>query len=310
MKKIDVSIIIVNYNTLTMTQACIDSVFEKTRGLEYEVILVDNGSTDGSREFFEKDTRITYIYSNENLGFGRANNLGYDQAKGEFLFLLNSDTYLLNNAVYLLWKGFKKGNEEIGDVACAGCMLSDTEGKIVHSYARFPSKLRSILSASIYVVLWKLHILKSMPSTNNYGYDRQKGKESFDVDYITGADLMVRKEVADKYGLFDPDFFMYSEETEMEFRYMRQGLRRIIIQGPEIVHLEGKSNAKHSPKRTSMVMKSHLLYFKKTSGKLAFSLYCYTYKFVYITTYLLCFPFVHGECGEKWGHVVSMLKMK
>lgn len=73
----DVSVIIVNYNTRKITINCIDSIFAQTSGLEFEVILVDNASTDGSKEWFEKDDRITYIYSKKNLGFGCANNLGY-----------------------------------------------------------------------------------------------------------------------------------------------------------------------------------------------------------------------------------------
>lgn len=306
----DVSVIIVNYNTLELTQACIDSVFENTKGIEFEVILVDNASTDGSKEYFEKDKRITYIYNEENLGFGRANNLGYSQAKGDYLFLLNSDTYLLNNAIYLLWNDIKQENEKNGNVACAGTMLLDKDEEIAHSYARFPSMGKSILGVSLYVVLWRLHVLKSLPSTNNYHYDEYRAHKIFDVDYITGADLMVKKDVADKFGLFDPDFFMYCEETEMEYRYMRRGLRRLIVQGPRIVHLEGKSYTSHSLKKTTMIMRSHFLYFKKTSGRMAFLIYKIIYKIVYITTYLLCFPFVHGKNNEKWEHMVSVLEMK
>lgn len=292
-----------------MTQDCIDSVFEKTSGMDFEVILVDNGSTDGSKEHFEKDKRITYVYSKENLGFGRANNLGYVQAKGDYLLLLNSDTYLVNNAVYLLWKGFKEENGKKGDVVCAGCMLRDADGKIVHSYAKFPSKRKSILQASIYVILWKLHLLKSMPSTNNYDYDNKKSNLIFDVDYITGADLVVRKDIADKCGLFDPDFFMYYEESEMEHRFMKQGLRRIIINGPKIVHLEGKSNEKHSPKRMTMLMESHSLYFKKTTPKSLYYAFILIYKVAYLFTYILCFPFVHGSCKEKMEHIGAMIIM-
>ena len=306
----DVSVIIVNYNTLEMTQTCINSVFDKTSGLEFEIILVDNGSTDGSKEHFEQDKRITYVYSEENLGFGRANNLGYAQAKGEYLFFLNSDTYLLNNAIYLLWKGLKEHDEKTRNVACAGTMLLDTNENIIHSYAKFPSKWRNFLIISLYVVLWKLHILKSLPSTSNYGYEIEKESAVFDVDYITGADLMVKKDVADRYGLFDSDFFMYCEETEMEHRYMKKGLRRIIVQGPKIVHLEGKSNAKHSPKRVTMVMCSSFLYQKKTSKKFVYYCYRATYKFVYILIYLLCFPFVNGKCTEKVRHIVNVINIK
>ena len=85
-----VSIIIVNYNTKDITENCIASIISQTKDVEYEIILVDNASTDGSKEYFEKRNGIHYIYSNENLGFGRANNLGAKSASGEFLFLLNS----------------------------------------------------------------------------------------------------------------------------------------------------------------------------------------------------------------------------
>ena len=99
----DVSVIIVNYNTFRMTADCIESVRQKTSGISYEIILVDNGSTDGSKDFFEQFEGIKYIYSDENLGFGRANNLGAKQASGDYLFLLNSDTLLINNAIKILY---------------------------------------------------------------------------------------------------------------------------------------------------------------------------------------------------------------
>ena len=101
---IDVSVIIVNYNTLELTKACIDSVFEKTHCISFEVILIDNASHDGSREYFGHDKRITYIYSEKNGGFGYGNNLGMKVAKGKYFFLLNSDTLLINNAIYEFFK--------------------------------------------------------------------------------------------------------------------------------------------------------------------------------------------------------------
>ena len=86
----DVSVIIVNYNTKQMTLDCINSVFEQTKDISFEVFLVDNNSTDGSLELFNKDTRIHFIESGENLGFGRANNLAYPQTKGKYIFFLKS----------------------------------------------------------------------------------------------------------------------------------------------------------------------------------------------------------------------------
>ena len=101
----DVSVIIVNYNTLELTKNTIESVFEKTIEVSYEIILVDNASTDGSVEFFENNykDKIILIKNNENLGFGRANNKGIEIAKGKYIFLLNSDTLLINNAIKILF---------------------------------------------------------------------------------------------------------------------------------------------------------------------------------------------------------------
>lgn len=306
----DVSIIIVNYNTKTLTQQCIDSVFEKTSGIKFEIVLVDNASTDGSKEQFENDGRITYIYSDKNLGFGRANNLGYAHAQGEYLFLLNSDTYLVNNAIYMLWKRMREfyDKEETRNIVCTGTMLLDRDGNTIHSYARFPTKWRSLLKSSIFPILWKLHILKKLPDTSNYGYN-EGVKEWFDVEYITGADLMIRKSAADRYGLFDPDFFMYSEETEMQHRYMKEGLRRIICEGPKIVHLEGMSNKNHSPKRTTMVMRSMFLYYKKTCSQFTYGVYSIVFKFVYNLTYILTFPFISGKSADKLRHLKTVITM-
>ena len=306
----DVSIIIVNYNTLKMTQECIDSVFEKTSGLDFEVILVDNGSTDCSREHFSKDSRIRYIYSEKNLGFGRANNIGYAQAKGKYLFLLNSDTYLLNNAIYEIWATLEKANSGAhSNVACAGCMLTDEQGEIIHSYARFPSMWQSIMRVSVHPILWKLHLMKEPQYSSNYSYEEHSREKSFEVEYITGADLMVRKDVADRYGLFDSDFFMYCEETEMQHRYLSKGFKSVIVNGPQIVHLEGKSNRGFSPARKTMVMRSSLLYFKKTSSSWKYQIFALAYKFSYILISILTFPFIHGKSSEKLSHLwnIAML---
>lgn len=97
----DVSVII-NYNCLQTTSGCIDNIVEKTSGISYEIIVVDNASTDGSREFFCSDERVKYIYYEENLGFGRANNRGLEIASGRNILFLNPDTLLRNNAIEIL----------------------------------------------------------------------------------------------------------------------------------------------------------------------------------------------------------------
>ena len=304
----DVSVIVVNFNTKLLTEQCLNSIFEKTFGLEFEVILVDNGSTDGSCELFSRDSRITYIYNKENLGFGRANNLGASYAKGDYLFFLNSDTYLRNNAIFLLWQQMHHFPDR-ERVACAGCMLLSPERDIVHSYAKFPSPIRSILEATLYPVLWKMHFLQELPSTSNYQYEQKEGAY-FDVDYITGADLMISRKATEELGLFDSGFFMYYEETELQYRFMRHNLRRIICRGPEIVHLEGKSNKRQSPDRTTMVIRSMFLYYQKTTSRLFYLTFAMIFKSLYVFVYMLAFPFINGSHSEKLAHVRDLLRIK
>lgn len=306
----DVSVIIVNYNTKDLTENCINSIFEQTKGLQFEVIVIDNASIDGSKDFFSKDKRVKYIYVEENLGFGRANNIGYEIAQGEYLFLLNSDTFLMNNAIFLLWKQIKDISKKPNtiEVACAGCMLIDSNHIIIHSYAHFPSMWRAFLGATIIPIIWKLHLISCLPSTSNYDFEKQKGL-FFDVDYITGADLMVKKSVADNYGLFDPDFFMYSEETEMQHRYMRAGFRRVICIGAQIVHLEGRSNRKSSPARTTQAIRSELLYFKKTSTILGYIVFSHIYKLGHVVTCLVSFPFLNGSVKDKINHIWDIIRI-
>lgn len=229
----DVSVIIVNYNTKELTQSCVDSVFEKTEGVEYEVILVDNGSTDGSREHFEKDARIRYIYSEENLGFGKANNIGYEHSCGKYLFLLNSDTLILNNAIKEFYNGMQSRSDRI---ACMGCVLKDSDWQRTHSYGNYPTLGNEIMRRVPLLRRYK----KGM-----FGFDTKPisfiDQHCFEVEYVTGADLFMRKDVADKYGLFDPDFFLYYEETEMQYRYRRQHFISCIIDSPSIIHFGGES---------------------------------------------------------------------
>ena len=102
----EMSIIIVNYNTLDITQRCIDSIFKNTHNLLYEVILVDNASKDGSIEYFSADTRIKFIESGANIGFGKANNLGYKYSTGDVILFLNSDTVIFNNVLCNMYNNF------------------------------------------------------------------------------------------------------------------------------------------------------------------------------------------------------------
>lgn len=246
----DVSVIIVNYNTRQMTLNCIDSIFEKTEGVRFEVILVDNASNDGSVDFFRRDKRIVFVASPDNIGFGRANNLGYKYASGRYIFLLNSDTLLLNNALFLFVQAMDALPKK---VACTGCRLRDDKGNIARSYLLQPTLWKS-LQCFIYQ--------RFLPES---GKDMLDSNEPFEVEGVSGADMFIRREVIEECGLFDPDFFMYYEETEMQKRFLEAGYKLYILPEPSIVHLEGGSQVSiPNMNKRLLSLRSVLLYHKKT----------------------------------------------
>lgn len=248
---ISTSIIIVNYNTKQLLIDCIDSVTKNTKSLEYEIIVVDNASTDGSKEFFEKDNRISYIYSNENNGFGKANNIGAKVAKGDYLFFLNSDTILMNNAITLLHE-FIHNNKKVGIV---GGNLYLNEKTPTHSYFRyFPSLLTELNNLS-------LGLLVKIKFGKNLYFNFTKNP--IDVAFITGADLMIRKDVFDSLSGFDEDFFMYFEETDLSFRVKELGYRIVSLPTAKIIHLEGGSEKLKINTLTRYIISKKIYYHKR-----------------------------------------------
>lgn len=252
-KSIDVSIIIVNYNTRQMTAECINSVFEKTSGIEFEVILVDNASTDGSKEHFEKDIRIKYIYSEENLGFGRANNLGFKQATGRNVLCLNPDTILQNNAIKIL-SDFLDTNDNAG--GCGGCLLN-RKNEPSNSYLKYAPGIK----------LEIINLIKSV-SFNRLYNDIQscKSKSIMEVDSIIGADLMIKKSILNKVLGFCSDYFMFLEETDLCFRIKKEGYSLFYVPTARIVHLEGQSfvdPSKINYKKLIFYEEGRRMYYKK-----------------------------------------------
>lgn len=256
----DVSIILVNYNTCEVTKNCIDSIFEKTNNINFEVILVDNNSQDESQSIFSTDKRIKYIYLNSNIGFGKANNIGLRHAKGKYLFLLNSDTLLISNAVKEFFDFMESTTDKI---ACVGTILKDSNNNYSTSYNSFPTFITGL---EWFTLLG--------PYLNKLGIVKNHTKKILntiqEVDFVSGADIFMNKNVADKYGLFDADFFMYFEETEMQYRYNKLGFKNLIFPIPQIIHLEeystNRSCSNNYLKKRSLLLNSYFIYLKKTKG--------------------------------------------
>lgn len=224
----DVSIIIVNYNTRRLTADCLDRLFEKTSGVAFEAIVVDNDSRDGSRVWFAADDRIVFIESGGNLGFGRANNLGIRVARGRHLLFLNPDTLLVNNAVKIM-SGFLDAHPRAG--ACGGNLYRADMRPNLSFFRLFPAAADwNFIFSSLYSRLF----LRGNVSFNHTG-------RPWPVAFVSGADLMVKRSVLDQTGGFDEDFFLFFEEAELSWRIRRRGYRIYSVPEAKIIHLGGQS---------------------------------------------------------------------
>lgn len=270
MSKLDVSVIIVNYNTKRLLQNCLTSLYSQTKDIFFEVIVSDNGSTDGSTEMVKSEfPDVILIENNVNLGFGLANNRGLKIAKGKYILYLNSDTVLKNNAIKNFYDYWETHSEE--NLGALGCNLLDENGAYAHSFGDLPDTKKFIFEPIRFFItslvksffMLTLHKIPSRFITKPR-FTKYVGK----VGYITGADLFLKN---DKNAYFDERYFMYYEESDLELNLHKQGLEMRIIEKPEIFHLEkGSDKGKIQYSFSSIFNEiSRIRYYKKNGTLLA-----------------------------------------
>ena len=244
----DVSIIIVNFNTKELITNCIQSIYEKTIGIAYEIIVVDNASVDGSQQMIsEKYSDVKLIELNENIGFGRANNAAIKIALGKYILFLNSDTLLINNAIKLFFC-FMEDLPRSTNIGAIGALLLDSNFQITHSFGNHPQIVKDIISElkfNIVNLIGRNKYLKISSSIKQFLKQKEKNffadNPFFEVEYITGADLFISNELFKDLGGFDKNFFMYYEESDLQYRMKAKGFRSFIIEEPQIQHFESAS---------------------------------------------------------------------
>ena len=243
----DVSIIIVNYNTADLIVDCIESINRYTKDISFEIIVVDNNSSDKSCSVLEeKFNNIILIKSKDNLGFGRANNLGALTAKGKYLLLLNSDILLIDNSIK---KFFDFMEEQPSEVAACGGNLYYPDMRPNFSYSLYYPSLWSILC-------YRLHLSFLLNNENFNFYNKDQ-----EVSIIIGADLFIKKQVYNEVKGFDPDYFMYVEEGDMQLRIKKRGYIVKSLPSARFLHLQGASS--NTLFKIKEEIKSYKLYFKK-----------------------------------------------
>lgn len=247
----DLSIIIVNYNTYDLTKQTIDSVINTKHNFQYEILLIDNASRDGSIEKLQEEyvalisKGLLQIFINgDNLGFSKANNIGIKASRGKYILLLNSDTTVNDDC---LEKCISK-METNTDIGALGCKVILPDGSLDHACKRgFPTP-----KASLYYLL-KLHKLNPL----KYGlYDALylNENEVGEVGSIMGAFMLMPKAVLNKVGFLDEDFFMYGEDIDLCYRIKESGYKILYYPEANITHYKGGSSKK---KRTKVIYDFH-----------------------------------------------------
>ena len=262
----DVSVIIVNWNTAQVTCDCLRSVYEQTRGVSYEVIVVDNASSDDSVEVIKRDyPQVILIENNENRGFAAANNQGMVIAKGRYVLLLNSDTIILDNAIAKTLEFAKN----LPDAAVVGCKVLNPDRTLQPTCFMFPSVLNMLLSTT--------YLYKIFPNSKFFGRERMSWWDRSDVrevEVVTGCFMLVRREAMKQVGMMDERFFMYGEETDWCYRLKQEGWNVMFTPDAQIIHLGGASSNQIKPAMKMQLSASLLQFVKKQKGSLFYMFAC------------------------------------
>lgn len=228
----DLSIVIVNYNTKKLTEQAVKSIMETTTGIDYEIIVVDNSSKP-SEYFNMSDFRVKILSKVENKGFGHACNIGTNIAIGRYILYLNSDTIMQRGTL----KGAVEYMDSHRETGCLGIKTLLSDGSFDHGCKRgFPTPFNSLC----YVL--KLH--KLFPKSKKFGgytLSYLSENETHEVDSVSGAFMLIPAAVLNRVGLFDDSIFMYGEDIDLCYRIKKAGYKVVYYSKVQMIHLKGQS---------------------------------------------------------------------
>ena len=240
------SIVIVSYNVRSYLEACLQSVRKALEGIEGEVFVVDNHSSDDTVSVLRSQySWVRMIENQENLGFAKANNIAIRQSQGDYVLLLNPDTVVgeqtLRSALLFMDEHPKAGG--------AGVMMLNTDG------TRAPESRRALPTP------W-VSCLKMLGFTKRYYMSHLPWDAPGRIDVVSGAFCLLRKEALDKIGLLDEDFFMYGEDIDLSYRLLKAGWENWYLPYA-IVHHKGKSTQKSDYRYVHIFYQAMLIFFRK-----------------------------------------------
>lgn len=252
----DLSIIIVNYNVKEFLLNMLDSVQKATKTISAEIIVVDNASDDGSVESIkEKFPSVKLIVNEKNVGFGAANNIAMLHASGKYFLLINPDT-IVREDTFIKMISFFEQNPEAG---IAGCKVLNADGSLQLACRRgFPGPWTSFTKVMGLSTLFPKSRLFA-----RYNLTYLDENKTYEVDAVSGAFMMLRKEVYDKIGGFDQEFFMYGEDLDLCYRTQQAGYKVFYVHSTEIIHYKGESTKRSSMDETKVFYDAMHLFVRK-----------------------------------------------
>lgn len=256
----DLSIIIVNYNTKKLTFECIESIYKSNMNYQFEIYMVDNNSSDDSVQVIKDNfPKVNVIANKENVGFSRANNQAIQLSKGRYVLLLNSDTIVRETTLDTIIK-FMDDYKDVGVTGCKVILPDGTLDKACHR--GFPTP-----DASFYYMTGIAKKFPNNPRFNKYHKSYLNLNEIHEIDCLVGAFMMVRREAIDEVGMLDEEFFMYGEDIDWCYRIKEAGWKVYYYPHVSIVHYKGASSKKKPTKIVYEFHRAMYLFHKKHFAK-------------------------------------------
>ena len=261
--RMDVSIIYVNWNSVDYIRESIRSVYQQTRGIRFEIIVVDNASPAGNVDLLKQEfPETTLIKSATNLGFAGANNLGYKSCSGETILFLNPDTKLVSPAINVMLGHL----QSLPDAGIIGCKLLNSDLSVQTSCIQtFPTILNQVLDVEFLRRRWPKNPLWGI------GALYSDSPEPAEVEVVSGACLMIKRAAFEKVSLFSEDYFMYAEDLDLCYKVAQAGFTNYYTGDAAIIHYGGKSSEPQSA--TMMKWRAIPRFCDKNRGRLYGSIF-------------------------------------
>jgi len=265
---ITVSIIIVNWNTRELINNCIKSILDFCKGVTYEIIIVDNASSDGSSSFIKREyPGIKLLENSVNLGFAKACNQAVKISSGRYIFLLNPDTFLNRGVI----SGLINFMDKLDWAGIAGPQIIDRKGNITDSVRKFPTMWRTLLKKTILGKLFPWARVTKLIKV--ISMDRVSI-----VDNVSGGALLIKREIWDALDGMDERFFMFYEDVDICRRVKNMGYNVYYVPSIKLMHIGGGSRRKARSLAFYYSLESRIIYFEKFYPKPAVLLFKYAYK--------------------------------